>query len=116
MRFAQGGMAPKSRSAGARVLIALVLLAGSCDALSQSVTATPWSREIGPAPSYLASKSSGEGAASTSLRRGRGSYLSFPERVAYQYAIEEVRWRHRILPKDNPVPKPPLGAVIAREE
>ena len=32
--------------------------------------------------------------------------LTFEERVAYQYAIEEVYWRHRIWPKDNPGPKP----------
>ena len=40
----------------------------------------------------------------------------FRERVAYQYAIEEVYWRHRIWPKDNPGPKPPLDAVISREQ
>gem|GEM_PF-3273452 len=38
--------------------------------------------------------------------------LTFAERVAYQYAIEDIYWRHRIWPKDNPQPKPPLEAVI----
>src|SRR5215831_12312048 len=28
--------------------------------------------------------------------------LSFAERVAYQRAIEDVYWRHRIWPKDRP--------------
>jgi hypothetical protein len=42
--------------------------------------------------------------------------LTFAERVAYQRAIEEVRWRHRIWPKDNPGPKPPLEAVISKRE
>ncbi len=28
--------------------------------------------------------------------------LTFPERVAYQRAIEDVYWRHRIWPKENP--------------
>ena len=42
--------------------------------------------------------------------------LTFAERVAYQYGIEEVFWRHRIWPKGNPEPKPPLDAVISREE
>jgi hypothetical protein len=42
--------------------------------------------------------------------------LTFAERVAYQRAIEEVRWRHRIWPKDNPGPKPPLDEVISREQ
>lgn len=39
--------------------------------------------------------------------------LTFVERVAYQYAIEEVYWRHRIWPEENPGPKPPLGEVIS---
>jgi N-acetylneuraminic acid mutarotase len=36
--------------------------------------------------------------------------------VAYQHAIEEVYWRHRIWPKENPQPKPPLDAAISREQ
>ncbi len=42
--------------------------------------------------------------------------LSFTERVANQYAIEEVHWRHQIWPKDNPGPKPPLNIIISREQ
>ena len=42
--------------------------------------------------------------------------LTFAERVGYQRAIEEVYWRHRIWPKDNPDPKPPLDVVISRAE
>src|SRR5579885_2365160 len=42
--------------------------------------------------------------------------LTFEERVAYQYAIEEVYWRHRIWPKDNPQPKPSLGARVYERE
>jgi hypothetical protein len=30
--------------------------------------------------------------------------LTFAERVAYQRAIEEVYWRHRIWPKENLIP------------
>ncbi len=29
--------------------------------------------------------------------------LTFAERVAYQRAIEEVYWRHRIWPKSGPI-------------
>ena len=47
---------------------------------------------------------------------GSGRTLSSAERVAYQYAIEGIYWRHRIWPKDNPGPKPPLDAVISREQ
>jgi N-acetylneuraminic acid mutarotase len=42
--------------------------------------------------------------------------LSFAERVTYQLAIEDVYWRHRIWPKDNPNPKPALDAVISQAE
>jgi hypothetical protein len=40
--------------------------------------------------------------------------LTFAERVAYQPAIEEVYWRHRIWPKQRPDPKPSLDAVISQ--
>ncbi len=38
--------------------------------------------------------------------------LSFEDRVAMQRAIEEVYWRHRIWPRDNPQPKPTLDEVL----
>src|SRR6266516_3753259 len=41
--------------------------------------------------------------------------LSFADRVAYQRAIEEVYWRHRIWPKANAGPKPPLDGVMSHE-
>jgi N-acetylneuraminic acid mutarotase len=41
------------------------------------------------------------------------SNLSLADRVAYQYAIEEVYWRHRIWPKENAGPKPPLDKVVS---
>ena len=40
--------------------------------------------------------------------------LTFAEHVAYQRAIEEVYWRHRIWPKQRPDPKPSLDAVISQ--
>src|SRR6478752_7483376 len=42
--------------------------------------------------------------------------LSFEERVAYQRAIEEVYWRHRIWPKQRPDPKPSLDAVMSQTQ
>jgi N-acetylneuraminic acid mutarotase len=42
--------------------------------------------------------------------------LTFAERVAYQRAIEEVYWRHRIWPKDRPDAKPLLDAVMSRAQ
>jgi hypothetical protein len=42
--------------------------------------------------------------------------FSFAERVAYQRSIEEVYWRHRIWPKENPDPKPSLDAVMSQAQ
>ena len=42
--------------------------------------------------------------------------LTFAERVAYQHAIEDVYWRHRIWPKERPDPKPSLDAVMSQAE
>ncbi|MFQ5719446.1 MAG: hypothetical protein ACE5IK_07835 [Acidobacteriota bacterium] len=39
--------------------------------------------------------------------------LGFQERVACQRAIEDVYWRHRLWPAENPGPKPPLDAVLS---
>ena len=39
--------------------------------------------------------------------------LSFAERVAYQRAIEDVYWRHRIWPKERPDPKPSIDALMS---
>ena len=41
--------------------------------------------------------------------------LSFEERLSAQKAIEEVFWRHRFWPKENPGPKPALEAVLPDE-
>jgi N-acetylneuraminic acid mutarotase len=40
--------------------------------------------------------------------------LLFEDRVAYERAIEEVYWRHRIWPKERPDPKPSLDAVMSQ--
>src|SRR5207248_6808618 len=42
--------------------------------------------------------------------------LTFAERVAYQSAIEDVNWRHRIWPDTNPGPKPPLDKVMSQAQ
>src|SRR5207245_4916066 len=42
--------------------------------------------------------------------------LAFAERVAYQRAIEEVYWRHRIWPKERPNPKPSLDEIMPPEQ
>src|SRR5215216_7427901 len=42
--------------------------------------------------------------------------LTFADRVAYQRAVEEVYWQHRIWPKENPGPKPSLDEVMSQEQ
>src|SRR4249920_3446881 len=45
--------------------------------------------------------------------------LTFAERVAYQRAIEEVYWRHRIWPRnrgEQPDPKPSIDAVMSQAQ
>src|SRR5437667_2592351 len=42
--------------------------------------------------------------------------LTFAERVAYQSAIEDVYWHHRLWPDTNPGPKPPLDKVMSQAQ
>jgi hypothetical protein len=42
--------------------------------------------------------------------------LTFADRIAYQRAIEDVYWRHRIWPKERPDSKPLLDAVMTRAQ
>src|SRR6266567_5495565 len=42
--------------------------------------------------------------------------LTFAERVAYQRAIEDVYWRHRIWPEERPDLKPSLDAVMSQAQ
>ena len=42
--------------------------------------------------------------------------LTFADRVAYQRAIEEVYWRHRIWPAANGVEKPSLDKVMSQAQ
>src|SRR4029453_1123450 len=58
-----------------------------------------------------------EGAASAEASAiQRNSTLTFADRVAYQRAIEEVYWRHRIWPEERPDPKPSLDAVMSQAQ
>jgi N-acetylneuraminic acid mutarotase len=42
--------------------------------------------------------------------------LTFADRVAYQRAVEEVYWQHRIWPKENPGSKPSLDEVMSQQQ
>src|SRR6266436_4353538 len=57
----------------------------------------------------------------SSMLAGRASHpaalgVTFADRVAYQTAIEDVYWRHRIWPNTNPRPKPQLDAVMSQAD
>ena len=85
-----------------RVLIAIITCAGAaCSLVSGTLPAT--AGKLG----FFRS----EALANSSHRT-----LTFGERVAYQRAIEEVYWRHRIWPKENPGTKPPLEAVVSQRQ
>ena len=47
---------------------------------------------------------------------GASRILSFADRVAYQTAIEDVYWRHRIWPDTNAGPKPSLDKVMSQAQ
>src|SRR6478672_376543 len=65
---------------------------------------------ISPFASATATSARSEAAPSQSRQ------LSFGDRVAYQRAIEEVYWHHRIWPKSNARAKPPLDKVMSQVE
>src|SRR5215216_493124 len=79
----------KSTSQSARALFALLLSSVVCFAVSGTLLAL-----FRP-----------ESATNVSQRS-----LTFAERVAYQRAIEDVYWRHRMWPKERPDAKPSLEA------
>jgi N-acetylneuraminic acid mutarotase len=56
------------------------------------------------------------GYGSTAKSPSQPRAFSFAERVAYQRAIEDVYWRHRIWPKENPDRKPSLDAVMSQAQ
>ena len=56
------------------------------------------------------------GYGSTAKSPSQPRAFSFAERVAYQREIEDVYWRHRIWPKENPDPKPSLDAVMSQAQ
>jgi hypothetical protein len=89
-----------------RVLIALLVSAGIACLLGSTGTL--------PAPAGKLPFFGPQ--ASAKIPHPAAAGLTFAQRVAYQYAIEEIYWRHRIWPKDNPNPKPPIDAIVSQRE
>jgi len=88
----------KSAYVSPRVLVVLLVCAAACLIATRTL------------PAFLRS----EAPATVSQRT-----LSFAERVAYQRAMEDVYWRHRIWPRnrgERPDSKPPLDAVMSQAQ
>jgi hypothetical protein len=92
-------MQKKSRAnsalASRRTLILLLICAAACCIATRTL------------PAFFRSES----AVNNSQRT-----LTLAERVAYQRAIEDVYWIHRIWPKESPDPKPSLDTVISQAQ
>ena len=87
-----------------RFMLSLALFA-----LASSVALSLYS-STAPAASLESHRESRSNTGSESQSRAS---LTMEERIAYQRAIEEVYWRHRIWPKEKiPKPKPALNQVV----
>ncbi len=85
---------------GSRGLLILLVCAVACSIVIPALSGLAFFRSEAPA----------------TVSHPAGAGLTFAERVAYQRAIEEVYWRHRIWPKENPDPKPSLDAVMSQAQ
>src|SRR6266480_1850101 len=101
------------RSSAAALLLSCVIVA-LCSAIN-----LPNHPPTGPTPDHstafgLNAHESMPSMATSTL--GRSRTLSFAERVAYQRAIEDVYWHHRIWPSERHNPKPSLDAVMSQTQ
>src|SRR5260370_10954377 len=83
----------RSASFNARILVVLLVCVAACSIVTGTLLAFFHSE----APTNVSQRT-----------------LTFAERVAYQRSIEDVYWRHRIWPKENPNPKPSLGSLMSQ--
>jgi N-acetylneuraminic acid mutarotase len=88
------------------VICAVFLLVAVIGLSSASNSPAIWQSAAGTTGAYDAT-----GKTSSQLRT-----FSFADRVAFQRAIEDVYWRHRIWPRENPNPKPSLDAVMSQAQ
>ena len=90
------------RSAAYAVFLSVAFIAAS----SASNSPNKWQRSAGASGTYTA----------TEKTSSQPRTFSFADRVAFQRAIEDVYWRHRIWSKENLRPKPPLDAVMSQAQ
>ena len=91
----QKNTSPQSAFFHPRALVSLILCAAACCILTGTLLAFFRSET----PTNLSQRT-----------------LTFAERVAYQRAIEDVYWRHRIWPKERADAKPPLDVVMTQAQ
>jgi hypothetical protein len=84
-------LTPRFGICSGRLLLILLLCAAACCAA------------LGNVPNFVHAGNSADVSQRT---------LTFAERVVYQRIIDDVYWRHRIWPKEDFNPKPPLNAAM----
>ena len=89
-------LAAQSALCSLRAILALLLCAGACFIVTSTLFA------------FLHSEAPTQESHPTNVR------LTFEDRVTYQRAIEDVYWRHRIWPKENP--NPLFDAVMSQTQ
>ena len=89
-------LAAQSALCSLRAILALLLCAGACFIVTSTLFA------------FLHSEAPTQESHPANVR------LTFEDRVTYQRAIEDVYWRHRIWPKENP--NPLFDAVMSQTQ
>jgi hypothetical protein len=102
-------MKPKSKISG-------YIIRSAAWAVFLSAAFIAASSAFNPPNSWHKSAGATGGSDTTAKSPSQPRALSFVERVAFQRAIEDVYWRHRTWPKENPNPKPPLDAVMSQPQ
>jgi N-acetylneuraminic acid mutarotase len=104
MKKIQTLMKKKSISQSARVLIAVLVCGAACSIATGTLPTTAGKLAVFRTETPV------------NVSHPATAGLTFAERVSYQRAIEEVYWRHRIWPRENPNAKPSLDAVMTQAQ
>src|SRR5438067_13000771 len=91
-------------------LVVIVALSAAINMPNPASKFSTWQDNL----AFVKVRESASSVAASATRKNQT--LTFADRVAYQRAIEEVYWRHRIWTKENPDPKPSLDAVMSQAQ
>src|SRR5436309_6190460 len=95
------------------LFVAVIMVVAMSAAINMPNSASKFSTSQGNA-AFVKVRESASSVPVSAMRNNET--LTFADRVAYQRAIEKIYWQHRIWPKENPDPKPPLDAVISQAQ